>query len=100
MSTNTSLCIPRVNTNINEQKIRKIFDDLKLGIIDHIDIVKKTTLRGEKFNRVFLHFKKWHDNENANTAYEILMNGKEIKIMYDDPWFWKVSLKKTSQSTF
>lgn len=90
-NTPISLCIPRVNININESHVRNTFDELKIGIIDRIDIVKKTTGRGEKFNRVFIHFKKWLNNENANKAYEILMNGKEIKIMYDDPWFWKVS---------
>jgi len=94
-----SLCIPRVNINIKEPQVRKIFDELKIGIIDRIDIVKKTTGRGDKYNRVFIHFKKWNNNENANTAYELLMNGKEIKIMYDEPWFWKASLKRISTTT-
>jgi hypothetical protein len=86
-----SLCIPRVFTNIGEGRIRKIFVDLDIGVIDRIDIVAKTTEKGEKFNRVFIHFKKWLDNENANNSRERLLNGKDIKIIYDEPWFWKVS---------
>jgi len=86
-----SLCIPRVFTNIGEGRIRKIFIDLDIGLIDRIDVVSKTTEKGEKFNRVFIHFKKWFDNENANNSRERLLNGKEIKVIYDDPWFWKVS---------
>jgi hypothetical protein len=86
-----SICIPRVFPNINETRIRKVFDELNLGIIERIDIVSKSTEKGEKFNRVFIHFKKWNSEGNAEIARERLLNGKDIKIIYDDPWFWKVS---------
>jgi hypothetical protein len=85
------MCIPRVFPNIDEKRIRRIFDELSMGEIDHIDIIGKTTEKGEKFNRVFVHFRKWHSNQNADTARERLINGKEIKIIYDEPWFWKIS---------
>ena len=85
------LCIPRVYANISESRIRRIFDDLGMGTLDRIDIVSKNSDKGEKFNRVFVHFYSWNDSENANTARERLLNGKEIKIIYDDPWFWKIS---------
>lgn len=85
------LCIPRVYPNINEGRIRKIFDDLNMGELERIDIVSKTSEKGEKFNRVFVHFRRWNNSDNANTARERLLNGKEIKIIYDDPWFWKIS---------
>jgi hypothetical protein len=86
-----SLCIPRVYSNIDEARIRGVFEELDMGDIQRIDIVGKTNEKGDKFNRVFVHFKQWNASENANTARERLLNGKEIKILYDDPWFWKVS---------
>ena len=86
-----SLCIPRTFPNIDEKRIRRIFTELDLGEILRIDIVSKTTEKGDKFNRVFVHFKKWASNDTADAARERLMNGKEIKIIYDDPWFWKIS---------
>ena len=86
-----SICIPRVFPNINEARIRKVFDELNMGIIERIDIVSKSTEKGEKFNRVFIHFKKWNSEGNAEIARERLLNGKDIKIIYDEPWFWKVS---------
>lgn len=86
-----SLCIPRVFPNIDEKRIRRIFAELGLGEIHHIDIVNKTTEKGEQFNRIFIHFQSWFSNANANAARDRLLNGKEIKIVYDDPWFWKVS---------
>jgi len=91
------MCIPRVFPNIDEKRIRHIFDELKLGQIDHIDIVGKTTEKGEKFNRVFIHFRNWFSNPNADTARERLINGKEIKIIYDEPWFWKISAYREQQ---
>jgi hypothetical protein len=93
-----SLCIPRVFVNIDEKRIRRIFDELNMGDILRIDVVSKTTEKGEKFNRVFIHFKKWFSNENSDTARERLLNGKEIKIIYDDPWFWKVSAYREAPS--
>ena len=86
-----SLCIPRVFPNIDEKRIRHIFDDLGLGEIQEIDFVSKKTEKGENFNRIFVHFRRWFSNKNADTARERLLDGKEIKIIYDEPWFWKVS---------
>ena len=93
-----SLCIPRVFLNIYEKRIRSVFNALNIGEIERIDIVKKNTERGDKYNRVFIHFKRWSNSENAQLAQEILKNGKEIKIIYDEPWFWKVSLSTFEQS--
>ena len=87
-----SLCIPRVFSNINEARIRRILAELNLGDIARVDIVSnKSPDKDKSFNRVFIHFNKWNTNENANIARERLINGKDIKIIYDDPWFWKVS---------
>lgn len=88
------LCIPRVYANIKEMYIRKIFEHLNLGTLDHIDIVSKKSEKKDKFNRVFIHFRCWNDTENASIARERLLNGKEIKVIYDDPWFWKISAYK------
>ena len=93
-----SLCIPRVFLNIDEKRIRRIFDALSIGEIQRIDIVNKTNEKGEKFKRVFIHFIRWFETENADIARERLNNGKEIKIIYDDPWFWKVSAYRESNN--
>ena len=89
-----SMCIPRVYPNISEGRIRKIFDELNIGVIDRVDIVSKTTEKGERFNRVFIHMDRWFHNSNASVARERLLGGKDIKIIYDDPWFWMVSAYK------
>jgi hypothetical protein len=94
-----SLCIPRVYPNIDERSIYRIFDDLKLGDIDRIDIVRGNNSKGEKCNRVFIHFTRWYNSRNANTARERLLNGNDIKVIYDDPWFWKVAAYREASPT-
>lgn len=88
------LCIPRVFLNISEQRIIKIFADLCLGVISRIDMIERKSATGESFKRVFIHFERWFDNQNAQSVRRKLMEGKEIKIVYDEPWFWKVSASK------
>ena len=81
-----TLVIPRVFAKITQPQIRKTLDALDLGIIERIDVRK-----GDKFNRVFIHYKEWFNNENAALALGRLTNGKEIKVIYESPWFWKIS---------
>jgi hypothetical protein len=93
-----SLCIPRVFNNIDETRLRRVFDELELGKIHHIDIIVRKNDKGEAFKRVYIHFEKWSWNENAQAARRKLISGKEIKIVYDNPWFWKVSANKWTPS--
>jgi len=85
-----SICIPRVFANITWKRVKAVFDQLGLGDIDRIDMVQRTTDDGAKFQRCFIHFKTWADNDNANAVRTQLdADGGEVKIVYDDPWFWK-----------
>jgi hypothetical protein len=89
------LCIPGVFANIKEERIRRIFGDLNLGEVDRVDIVvPKRPVGAEekenKFNRVFVHL-IWNDTPSAVACRKKLLDGKEVKIIYDEPWFWKVS---------
>ncbi len=96
-SSHPSLCIPRVFQNITRERIIGVFSELNLGEIHHIDMIRKTNEKGESFNRVFVHFRQWWISENAVRARQRILSGKEIKIIYDDPWFWKVSENKVHQ---
>jgi hypothetical protein len=89
-----SLCIPRVFANITEKRVAFVIRDVGLGEIDHIDMVPKTAEDGTKFQRVFIHFKRWNKSDAAQRARERVLSGKEIKIVYDDPWFWKLSANR------
>jgi hypothetical protein len=89
------LCIPGVFANIKEERIRRIFGDLNLGDVDRVDIIipKASVDAGgkeNKFNRVFIHL-NWNDTPSSVACRRKLIEGKEVKIIYDDPWFWRVS---------
>jgi hypothetical protein len=71
-----------------------VFGQLDLGTIHHIDIIERTNEKGEKFNRVFVHFETWNTTPDAITARTRLLEGKKIKLVYDDPWFWEISANR------
>jgi len=50
------------------------------------------TKTGKEFNRVTLTFNNWYKNPTSDRFLERLQAGEDIKIVYDEPWFWKVSL--------
>jgi hypothetical protein len=103
----TILCIPGVFANIGEDRIRRAFTDLDIGEVVRVDIVTPKPLAdaqesnnksNKKFNRVFVHI-IWNEESKQATAAlaKLQQPGKEIKIVYDEPWFWKVSLYKKKE---
>lgn len=85
-----SICIPRVFPNIGWRRIKQVFCDLRWGFIDRVDVIHC----GE-FKRAYIHFApgKWNMRDRkAQGALTSLQNGDEVKILYDDPWFWKISI--------
>ena len=92
-----TLVIPRVFENITKAQIWRVLEELNIGAIDRIDLKKG---KGDKFNRVFIHYKEWYKNENSTMALERLTSGKDIKVIYDSPWFWKISTFNPLLSTF
>ena len=85
-----SLCIPRAFSNITKDRVYRAFKDVDLGEIDHVDLIERTSDKGERYLRIFVHFRRWYNNRNAMTARDRVLDGKDIKIVYDDPSFWKV----------
>jgi len=94
-----SLCIPRVFNNITEAKVRDVFNKINVGNIYSIDIIQQTNKKGKPVKRVFINFDYWYFNERSQHMRNQLLSGKEIKIIYDDPWFWNVSIKRNTNVT-
>jgi hypothetical protein len=92
-----SLCIPRISNNIGYKDIYNCFMKLNIGLLHRVDIVEKKNAKGLLTKRVFIHFKNWLDTENATFVKERLYSDKDIKIVYDYPWYWKVSLNKSQK---
>lgn len=95
-----SICIPRVFPNITWQRVKGIFEELGLGTVDRVDMVNKTNDKGQKYKRVFVHFKHWNRDETAQQVREKLLSGDQVKIVYDEPWFWKIAMSTAPRPEF
>jgi hypothetical protein len=66
---------------------------MNIGIIEQIEKNHYTAKDGRKVCRVFIHL-NWKIDEKTDRLRTELLCGKEITIMYDNPWFWKISAKQ------
>jgi len=95
-----SICIPRVFKSTTRRELFTILEKLNIGAVDRIDMVPKTNERGETYYKVFIHFKQWHKNPMAQATRDKLLQGEEIKIVYNAPWFWKCTASRVEKPEF
>jgi hypothetical protein len=93
-----SLCIPRVFANISKERVEAVFRKLDIGKVERIDMIERTDDKGQTWKRVFVHL-QWNDGELARSARERLLCGNDVKVVYEDPWFWKVSANRSTRET-
>jgi hypothetical protein len=83
--TNLTICIPRVDNTISKQEIFEKIRSLHIGFIEKIvEIPSKT----DDTKRVIVKFKTWVENELSNRILWRFAANKDIKIVYNDPWYW------------
>ena len=94
--THPSICIPRTFTTIRGKPVKEAvfatMRDLKVGFIDRIDVIHKTDARGERYATIYIHLSWNVRNEVARETRQKLLDGSDVKIVYDDPWFWKCTM--------
>lgn len=95
-----TLCISRTHKNIRQERIFAVLRQLNLGWVGKIDMVPKKiveknpdgTENTKEFVRVFIHFTKWFTNNRQTQQFlERLDSEGFVHIIYDEPWFWKVT---------
>jgi len=67
---------------------------------ERIDMVPKTNERNESYYKVFIHFKKWSNTAMAQATRTKLLQGEEVKIVYNEPWFWKCTASRVEKPAF
>lgn len=92
-----SLCIPRVFANITRERVEAVFDKLNIGRVARVDMIERSNDKGETWKRVFVHL-EWNDSENARRCRERLLCANDVKVIYDEPWFWKVSANRSTKN--
>ena len=90
--------IPRVFLQwTDKETIIKIFHEQHIGKIYKVDIIKKQDepSRNYPIYQAFLYFSDWYENDIAYNFQQRIFGGKkQARVVYDDPWFWKVSASK------
>ena len=95
-----TLCISRTHKNMRQERIFAVLRQLNLGWVGKIDMVPKKiveknpdgTETTKEFVRVFIHFTKWFTNNRQTQQFlERLDSEGFVHIVYDEPWFWKVT---------
>ena len=90
-----SICIPRLFMNIQKERVYDVFTDLfGHNAIERVDMIERKNNIGGECKRAFIHFKSWPHTEQATEVRLKLLNGAEVKIMYDQPWFWRISASR------
>jgi hypothetical protein len=96
-----SLCIPRVFPNLSWSFIKDKIEGEGWGTVERVDIVKKENSKGEAFNRVFIHFKKWNDDENTTKIRNLFLEDSDgVKLVYEKNWFWIIRKSNVPRPTF
>lgn len=83
--------IPRVFSNITQERISNVFHDLNIGSVEHVDLVPKTSANGQTYNMAFVHLAMIYNTVEADKfRQEVEDPEKKAVLQYDGPWFWLV----------
>ncbi len=105
-----SIVIPRVFPKwINEKKIINVFHSQNIGSIYRVQIFKEAGLDSNVTNAIgpidkkrskksrkyaiykaVIYFSYWYENDIARNFQKRLIEKNETRVVYDDPWFWKI----------
>jgi len=90
-----SICVPRIYMNITKERVHDVFTDLfGRQAIDRVDMIERENKAGEPYKRAFVHFKSWPRTEQSTEVRLKLLNGEEVKVVYDQPWYWRISASR------
>ena len=90
-----SLCIPRVFNNIGWKRVKRHMIEANLGFVEAVHLIP----RGQH-KRAYVHFRanSWNMRDPvARQALTALQNGQKIRIEYDEPWYWEVSISRSER---
>ena len=94
--TEPSICIPRTLNNVTWFQVKNTFEELMgKGTVERVDIVSKSAhADSQPFCRIFVHFRYWPNSPDIMAIRDRLLAGETIKVVYDNPWFWKCAASR------
>ena len=100
--------LPRYNKYTNDAEyeqackdfIAKQFRLQKIGIVERVDLVRKTNPQGYYYFIAFIHFEKWFENHAAAQALQSsISEDTKAKLQYNERWYWIVNENKNPRTT-
>jgi hypothetical protein len=80
--------IPMLFQNISEKQLRKIIEELNIFKPKIISMESKVLNNGTHCNMVFIDVEEWYHTPNAKRMRSKLLSDQEVKIIFNDPWFF------------
>jgi len=91
----TVYCIPRMENHISYEYIQDTINKINIGkVLKIIEIPLKTE---SNYKRVLIHLiqqRPNHDHTDTDIINERLCSGRDIKIIHNMPWYWKMMIGK------
>lgn len=90
-----SLCIARVFPNIGWRRIKRHMIEAQLGFVERVDVVPVYKDGKLVYKRAFVHFREnsWNMRDpESREALDRLRSGESIRLVYEDPWWWNVTI--------
>lgn len=96
--TEPSICIPRTLYNVNWRQVKDAFEQvIGRGTVERVDIVPSKNNEAQPFCRIFVHFRYWPNTPDIMAIRQRLIDGEMIKVVYDNPWFWKCAASRIAK---
>lgn len=93
---NMSLFIPSVTATTSQAQVKRVFDNLNIGVVSRVDFVEKEQ-DSCKF-MAFIHFDYWYVTDTSYYLQEKILEEGQGKIVYNDPYYWIVRENKNPRS--
>ena len=96
--TEPSICIPRVEPDATAQGIKAVFDKIfGAGVVERVDMVRWRGDDTRGLRRAFVHLTAWPGDARSAGIRKRLLDWKEIKVMHDEPWFWRCARSRVAK---
>lgn len=84
----SSICIPRLDTNVQRDYICNKISSMNMGIIDNI---REIPLRNDASHKRVIITLRWNvQSEIAKYVQKTLTDKGSVKLVHDMPWYWKI----------
>jgi len=84
----SSICIPRVDTNIKRRYICDTINKLQIGYIENINEIP---LRNDPLHKRIIITMKWDLTSELTKYMQDKFHEKgSVKVVHDTPWYWKI----------